>query len=131
MNLTPLFEASLAIQIHVATVVPAALLGLFQFVMPKGTELHRWTGRFFMILMLITAIAAFFIPSFMGARFGFIHLFIPLTLFSIPSAWLAARRGNIKNHARSLSAFYIGAIGIAGFLSFIPGRVMHQMFFGG
>lgn len=131
MNLHPLFEASIAIQLHVYTVVPAAILGLIQFAMPKGTTVHRIIGTTFMLLMIATAIAAFFIPSFMGGRFGFIHLFIPLTLWTVPRAYLAARRGDIKTHRNSLIGLYAGAICIAGFLAFMPGRIMHEMFFGG
>ncbi len=131
MTLAPLWDASLAIQIHVLTVVPAAVLGLIQFLLPKGTPLHRAIGYAFMTLMVVTAIAAFFIPSFMGGRFSAIHLFIPLTLITVPRALLAARRGDIRAHKWSLIGLYFGAIGIAGFFAFMPGRVMHQIIFGG
>ena len=130
-NIEPLLEASPAIQIHVATVIPAAILGLIQFILPKGTTLHRLIGVTFMILMIVTAIAAFFIPSFMGGRFSFIHLFIPLTLVTVPRAYFAARRGDIRTHQYSLIGLYVGAIGIAGFLAFTPGRIMHELVFGG
>ncbi|MBN9033614.1 MAG: hypothetical protein J0I23_27860, partial [Rhizobiales bacterium] len=37
MTLAPLLDAPLAIQIHVATVVPAALLGIWMLLARKGT----------------------------------------------------------------------------------------------
>ncbi len=131
INLEPLLSASLAIQLHVYTVVPAFFLGTVQMILPKGTAIHRINGGVFMALMVSTAIIAFFIPSFMGARFSFIHLFIPLTLFTVPRALVASRRENIKAHRNAMIGLYVGALLIAGLLSFMPGRVMFNMFFAG
>ena len=131
MNLSPLLEASLAIKIHAATVIPAAFLGLFQFLLPKGTGVHRTVGYAFMILMLVTSVAAFFIPSFMGTRFSFIHLFIIVTVVGVTRAWFAIRAGKVRAHAISLASVYLGAIGIAGYFAFQPGRIMHDVLFGG
>lgn len=130
INLEPLLSASLAIQLHFIAVVPAFFLGTLQLFLPKGTSLHRITGYLFMLLMVLTAIAAFFIPSFMGGRFSFIHLFIPLTLITVPRGLTAARNGNVKAHRNAMIGLYVGALGIAGLLAFGPGRVMNEMFFG-
>jgi len=130
MNLDPLFEASLAIQLHFYTVVPAFLLGTIQMVLPKGTKIHRWNGYLYMALMMITATAAIFIPSFMGGRFSYIHLFIILTYISVPWALYNARKGNVAAHRNSMIGLYVGGLLIAGGLAFGPGRVMHDMFFG-
>jgi len=130
MNLDPLFEASLAIQLHFYTVVPAFLLGTIQMVLPKGTKIHRWNGYAYMALMMITATAASFIPSFMGGRFSYIHLFIILTYISVPWALYNARKGNVTAHRNSMIGLYVGGLLIAGGLAFGPGRVMHDMFFG-
>ncbi len=130
MNLEPLLSAPLAIQLHVATVVPAFFSGTIQMVLPKGTLIHRLNGYLFMTLMVATAIMAFFIHGSYGARFSFIHLFIPLTLFSVPSGLLAARRGDVKGHRNSMIGLYVGALLIAGTLAFAPGRIMNQLFFG-
>ena len=130
MNFEPLFNAPLAIQIHVATVVPAFFLGTLQMVLPKGTGLHRVCGYLFMVLMVITACAAFFIPSFTGGRFSLIHLFIPLTLYSVPAALLAIKRGNVKGHRNAMIGLYIGGLIIAGGLALEPGRIMNTVIFG-
>lgn len=131
MNLEPLLEASLAIQVHVATVVPAFFLGLFQFVLPKGTRFHRGVGYAFMVLMIMTSVAAFFIPSFMGSRFSYIHLFIPFTIFGVFQAYRRIRRGQVFAHALSIASVYFGALIIAGYFAFKPGRIMHDIFFAG
>ena len=45
MTLAPLLAAPLAVKIHVATVLPAFLLGTWQiFFSTKGSPLHRATG---------------------------------------------------------------------------------------
>ncbi|WP_394693488.1 DUF2306 domain-containing protein [Hyphobacterium sp.] len=135
MDFEPMQAASLAIQLHFYTVVPAFVLGTVQMALPKGTPLHRWNGYVYMALMMITATAAIFIPSFMESgrvfgHFGFIHLFVPLTYVSVPLALYNARKGNIRAHRGAMIGLYIGGILIAGGLAFMPGRIMHDMFFG-
>jgi len=133
-NLEPLWHASLPIQIHVATVVPALLIGTYLiFVSGKGAPHHRALGYPYLALMTITAIAAIFIhevnPSgFMG--WSFIHLFVPLTLFGVVGAIVGARTHDIPRHRGAMIGLYIGGILIAGALTFLPGRIMHTIFFG-
>ena len=91
VNLQPILNAPLAIQLHFVTVVPAFFLGAWQLLASrKGSPSHRLIGKIYLTLMSITAVAAFFIPSFtpfsfsVGAiRLGLIHLFIPLTINGI------------------------------------------------
>jgi uncharacterized membrane protein len=84
--------------------------------------------------MTVTAIAALFIhqiPS-IDIVYGFspIHLFSLLTLSGVVGALRGARTHNIKMHRSSMLGVYIGGILIAGTLAFLPGRIMHAMFFG-
>lgn len=130
LDLTPLLEAPLAVQVHVATVMPAAVIGPAQFLLPKGTAIHRTFGYAFMALMIATSISAFFIESFMGQRFSWIHLFIPLTLFGVIRAWFAIKRGDVFNHAIALVSVYFGALVVAGYFAFQNGRIMDRIFFG-
>jgi uncharacterized membrane protein len=84
--------------------------------------------------MLITASISLFMPAAVGPQFlghfGFIHLFSLLTLYSIPTAILAIKRGNVRKHKIKLTLLYVGAIVIAGGFTFAPGRYMHELFFG-
>jgi uncharacterized membrane protein len=82
-------------------------------------------------------VAAFFIPSFTPfsigvgpVRLGLIHLFIPLTINGIWQTRKALRTGNIAAHKASMRGMYFGGMMIAGALTFIPGRIMHRIFFG-
>jgi uncharacterized membrane protein len=135
VTLEPLLNASLPIQIHVATVVPAFVLGTWQiFFSTKGSPLHRATGYTYLTLMAITAVSTLFIHELNpdGPFFGlsWIHLFVPLTLFGVYGALVTARRHDIKGHRRAMVGVYAGALLIAGALSFLPGRIMHQAVFG-
>ncbi len=64
MNLSPLLEASFAIQLHVATVVPAFLIGTWQiFFSAKGSPLHRMMAYAYLVLMTVTSISSLFIKT--------------------------------------------------------------------
>lgn len=136
VNLQPILQAPLAIQLHFVTVVPAFFLGAWQLLLShKGSASHRVIGKIYLTLMSITAVAAFFIPSFtsfsIGAgpvRLGLIHLFIPLTVHGVWRTRRALRTGDIAAHKASMRGLYIGGLLIAGALTFAPGRIMYQMF---
>ncbi|MDP5076963.1 MAG: DUF2306 domain-containing protein [Nonlabens sp.] len=119
---------------HIVTVAPCIFLGAYLFIRSKGTPGHRFIGKIYMSLMLITASITLFMPAAVGPQFlghfGFIHLFSILTLYSIPTAILAIKRGNVRKHKIKLTLLYIGAIVIAGGFTFAPGRYMHELFFG-
>ncbi len=116
--------------IHLATVLLAFTLGTFLLFQKKGTALHRLIGKYFMVLMLVTAIVALFMPAQVGQKFlghfGFIHLFCLLVFYSVPSAYFAVRKGNIVKHKTNLIGVYVGGILIAGAFAFMPGRLLHK-----
>ncbi len=130
MNLQPLLEASLAVRIHVASVVPAAVLGGWLLYARKGTPTHRLLGKLWLLLMVLTSLSTFFIHEIrMIGDFSPIHL---LSIFVIVSAFLAiraARRHQIQAHRRSVISMYVGGIGVAGLFTFLPGRIMNAIVF--
>jgi len=135
MSLAPLLAAPFAVQLHVATVVPAFLLGTWLiFFSRKGARRHRVAGFVYLTLMTITSIAVLFVHTIMpdGPFYGFspVHLFVPLTLSGVVRALYYARRHNIRAHRRSMLGVYIGGLLIAGSLTLLPGRIMHSVFFG-
>ena len=132
MNLAPVADASLAIKIHLATVLPAFAIGTWLiFFSTKGARWHRALGAAYLTLMTVTAITTFFIRSInSGGGFSFVHLFIPLTLFGVFSALWNVRRGDIKGHRNAMLGLYVGGLLIAGGLTLLPGRLLHRVFFG-
>lgn len=138
VHLDPLLSASPAVQLHVATVVPAFLLGTWLlFASHKGSPRHRLIGKVYLALMGVTAVAALFIRSFMDAsvavgplRLGWIHLFVALTAHGIHGAFATIRAGDVRGHRGAMRGLYFGGLIVAGLLAFMPGRVMYRMFFG-
>lgn len=123
-------------RIHVATVVPAFILGTYQiFLSRKGAPIHRVLGYIYLALMTVTAITTLFIHALMpkGPFGGFspIHLLVGLTLFGVVGALRGAWTHNIRLHKISMISVYVGGLLIAGSLTFLPGRIMHAVVFGG
>ena len=131
MNFNAFTEASLAIQIHIIVALLAFTLGVIIFSRKKGTKFHKAIGKVFLVLMLLTAGSSFFIREINQGQLSFIHIFIPITLFASVEAVYFVRKGNIKRHKRAVQGMFFGALLIPGFLSFLPGRLMSVLVFGG
>jgi uncharacterized membrane protein len=120
--------------IHLATIVPAFLIGTWLLAKRKGTPQHRSLGKIYLALMLFTGVVTLFMPAVVGPRlfnhFGFIHLFSVLTLYSVPSAYLAARRRDIAAHRGAMIGLYVGGLLIAGAFAFGPGRLLNRWLLG-
>lgn len=120
--------------LHLATVAPAFLIGTFLLLRRKGSPLHKALGRIYLLLMVATGLATLFMPAHVGPRFlghfGLIHAFSLFALYSAPAAYLAARRGNIQAHRKSMIGLYLGGILVAGAFAFSPGRMLHDWVFG-
>ncbi|GAB5463028.1 DUF2306 domain-containing protein [Hoeflea alexandrii] len=130
MTLEPLLNASPAIQFHVATVVPAALIGGIMLLMRKGTSLHRMAGRLWIALMVLTALSSFFIHEIkLVGGFSPIHILSVVVLVSAAEVIRSARRRDFVRHQRVVKSLYFGAIGIAGLFTLLPGRIMHEVVF--
>lgn len=130
----PLSSASLAIKIHLATVLAAALIGLFLMINRKGGRLHRRLGYIYMGAMFLTGLVTLTIPRppigpHLGP-FGPLHLFSLTALIGVPVALWAARTGRWLVHGRLMGGLFVGGIGIAGLGAFMPGRLMWSLFFG-
>lgn len=119
--------------LHLATILPAFVLGTVLLLMKKGTPLHRLLGKIYMPLMLFTGVITLLMPAHVGPRlfghFGFIHLFSLLVLYSVPKAFLHARRGDIASHKKEMVGVYVGGMLIAGSFAFMPGRMLNRLLF--
>ena len=119
--------------LHLATILPAFVLGTLSFILKKGTVTHKIIGLIYMILLILTAFITLFMPSFIGPHlfnhFGWIHLFSFLTIYTVPTAYTAIKKGDVRRHKIKMIGLYVGAILIAGAFTFVPGRYMHTLFF--
>lgn len=127
-------DYAILVYIHLATVIPCFMIGTLLLLIKKGTVIHKNFGQIYMILMLITASVTLFMPAQVGPtilnHFGWIHSFSFLTIYTVPSAYTAIKKGNVKSHKRQMILLYFGALIIAGGFTFFPGRYLHHLFFG-
>lgn len=132
MSLAPLLDASLAVQIHAATAIAAFALGALVLWRRKGTQLHRWLGRIWVVLMLVAATSALFINEIrLVGPFSPIHLFVLFTYWGIGQGLHAVIvRRDIRRHRAEMQGAYLGALLIAGAFTLLPGRRMHAVLFG-
>lgn len=87
-----------------------------------------------MVLMLLTAVFTLLMLATVGPQllhhFGFIHIFSLMVIFTVPGAYFAVRRGDIKTHRGNMIGMYVGGLLIAGAFAFMPGRLLHHWLFG-
>lgn len=131
MPLAPLLSASLAIHLHVFGVSVAIIATALIFTRARGTGQHRVFGWVWVSGMGLAAISSFFIRSVEGgAGFSPIHLISIYVLVSLVFGLRAIRKHrNIRAHRSAMLGMTIGGLGIAGALSFLPGRIMSEMLF--
>lgn len=129
-DFTPILNSSIQIKIHLAAAVLAFALGTVQMLAPKGTLPHRVMGWTWATLMMILAIASIFIKVIYPGHFSYIHILTAWVLIATPLGVIAARRGNIKAHARFMSGLYYFSLIVAGAFTFAPGRILFRVFFG-
>lgn len=125
---------SLIVFLHLLVVLPCFFLGSYLLFAKKGSTFHLLGGKVYMVLMFFTGGLTLFIPAEVGARllnhFGFLHLLSLVTLWAVPRAWFAIKRGNVKTHKRAMILLYVGGILLAGgFAILAKGRYLNTLLF--
>jgi uncharacterized membrane protein len=132
VTLAPLWASSSAIQFHAFAAMAAFALGIVQLSAPKGTLPHRTVGWVWVLLMLAVAASAFWIHQIrLWGPWSPIHLLAIFTLIMLPLGVLHARRHSVALHRWTMIGIFCGALVIAGLFTFVPGRIMHAVLFGG
>jgi uncharacterized membrane protein len=129
-NFGLLFAQSPVVQVHVYAAVGALALGAVLMTLRKGVKAHRALGWTWAAVMAVVAGASLFITGINGDHWSFIHLFTGWTLIALPIAVVAARRHKVHLHRRFMMGLFYGGLVINGFIAFIPGRTMWNVFFG-
>lgn len=130
ITLTPIANASLAVQIHLVTALAALGFGTAMWLRAKGTRSHKMMGRLFIGMMVATAISAYFIRSLNDGSFSLVHIFVPITLIGSYQVVSSIRRGDIKRHKLHVRNLFFAALLIPGAFALMPGRMMWRIFFG-
>jgi uncharacterized membrane protein len=131
MRLTPLLQASPAVQIHIVAAAMAIFLGFYQFLGRKGSKPHRFVGWIWVILLASICLSSFFIPGslFIGPVSVF-HALSVYTLWSLVMGVRAARQHAVADHKSYMAWIF----GLSILLSAViavgsNGGVLHEMFF--
>ena len=82
--------------------------------------------------MLIVAISSFWVHQIrLWGPWSPIHLLSIFTLVMLPLGLWAAHNHAVSRYRYTMIGMYLGALVIAGFFTFVPGRIMHKVLFGG
>jgi uncharacterized membrane protein len=125
----PIFDRSLATQIHLVAALATLAISIGILLGPKGRTLHRVLGWMAASGMAVTAISSLFITDLNGDSWSFIHLLSGWTIIALPLALVAARKHDVARHRAMMTGLFVWGLGTAGLFTFIPGRLMWQIFF--
>ena len=132
MTLTPILDAPLVLQIHVALAALIIALTVFMFSLPKGSPVHRRLGWLWVLTMAGIALSSFGIHTIRWiGPFSPIHLLSVLVLYALFYGVTAARTKRVMAHQLTMKSIVLYALIVTGALTFIPGRLMFEMVSGG
>jgi uncharacterized membrane protein len=81
--------------------------------------------------MAVVAASSFWIHQMrLVGPFSPIHLLSIFTLVMLPLAVWRAHTHRVVDHRRMMIFIFAGALVVAGLFTLVPGRIMHQVFFG-
>lgn len=120
----------LAIKLHMVGAVSALMLGGVLMLVRKGRLFHRTAGWMWVGLVSLVAGSSLFITSLNHGKLSLLHLFTGWTLIILPMGVLMAKRHNVARHRRAMMGLFYGGFFINGFIAFIPGRAMWELFLG-
>ena len=126
----PLFNAPLAIQVHVAAAMLAVMLTPVALWRQRRDRLHRLVGYFWVVSMAVTALSSFAITEFgVVGPFSPIHVLSVATLAGLIAGVRAAIRGDARGHRAAMTQLSLALV-VAGMFTLAPGRIAHQMVMG-
>ena len=135
MSLSPLLEAPLLVQAHVALGLVALVLGALRLAWRHAEGADRLLGWGFLAALLATAASAALLasppgtPDLFGITAG--HLFIFATAAGAAAAvWAAGRRDRL-GWRNIMTALFAGVLVMAGLFEVTPGRLLHTVLAGG
>ena len=130
IDLAPLAGLPPAVALHLAAAVAALLIGPVALYRSRRDAVHRALGYVWFLAMATAALSSFFIPAVvlpLAWGFGAIHALSVWALFNLWQAVRDARAARIAAHRARMRGLYWQALGIAGLLTLLPGRVLNEV----
>lgn len=131
MDMSPLIAVHLTAALGAVAVGPVALWA--RKAGAQRPQLHRAAGYAWVTLMLLTATSAIFIRDYRLPNInGYtpIHILIPVVYGMLFLAFWFLAKGNITGHRKTMQRLYIGACGVAGSFTLLPGRYLGNLVLG-
>jgi len=128
-----------AVLVHLAGMLLVLALTPLMLLARKGTMQHRLLGRLWALLMFGAAVHSLFFatqnlgPGHFGVFTGDLSPIHALSIFvalMVPRAVRLARQRQIARHESAIRGLVIGALGVAGLFTFLPGRTLGRWFLG-
>ncbi|HRX74941.1 MAG: DUF2306 domain-containing protein [Hyphomonas sp.] len=129
IDISHLVDASFMVKLHLAGALTAFVIGAILLRGVKGTGLHRKLGYSWVAAMTLAAVSSFFLVGLNGNHYSLIHGLSAWTIVVLPMAVVAARRKNIRKHAKGMTNLFLGGLLVAGLFAFLPGRMLWSIFF--
>ncbi len=115
---------------HIFSALTALVVGIVILSRPKGRVLHKALGWTWVVAMATAAVSSLFLQGLNGDRMSLIHLLSGWTIIALPMAILAIRNRKVETHRRMMTGLFTGGLVIAGLATFLPGRLMWDVFLG-
>lgn len=113
------------ILIHTFAALAALALGSLVFLRRKGNDTHRWMGRAWAALMVLTAVSTYWIRG--NGGFSWIHGLSIVTLLALAHGLHLVMTGDIRRHRFVMGGLYFGALIVAGLFTLLPQRLLGRM----
>jgi uncharacterized membrane protein len=128
LDLDAFASAPLATRVHAVTILVLVVAGWIMLALPKGDRRHRtfgwiWVGA--MAAMGATSLAVPHGDSWVSAYIGGGSALV-LLAYGV----FAVKKRRLRNHARTMAMLMIALV-LMSLLSLMPGRLMHDVVFGG
>jgi uncharacterized membrane protein len=128
LDLQAFSAAPLATRIHAVAILTLVATGWGMIALPKGDRRHKALGWTWVSGMGVMGLTSLLVPhgdSWVAAYAGGGSALV-LLAFGV----FFVKRGKLRNHGRTMAMLMIALV-LMTLLSLLPGRLMHDVFFGG
>ncbi len=115
---------NLFLQLHLLTIVPGLVLGPFILSRKQGDKTHKFLGRIWVMLMIVSCFLSFGIAH--NGSYSWLHLLGIFTIYQVIRAMKAIKAKNLQVHKRAMIGSYLGSVGAFIFAASVPQRIINK-----